>query len=718
MTEGDADSKAGGGPPPVFISYASADAAHATALVHALERNDIKCWIAPRDVKAGALYADAIVRAISSAKALILVLSERAIASSHVSKEIERASSKKCPIIALRIDAAALSPAFEYFLGESQWIEAQSHTKEFAYARLMDAVREPERVSSRPNTLSIPMAPGGTTTNRKPIRDADTLAFDRVKRIPKLDYFVDAFVSALPIRRTGVSTRWTSRRWLWAGVTAAALIVTAAIVLLRIRPDLHSSAAMSTASPAETAAPGLSTPSRSVAVFGFSNLTGDPKEDYFSAGISDELVDSLTRIDQLHVRRGPSLSSHGASVDVSAAAHKLNVANILQGSVRKSGTHVRIAVQLIDASSGDHLWSHIYDREMKDVLDLQVEIAERVASTLNVTLLGDVRQHLAEGGTTNPDAFDAYLRARFAESAQDRAGLRSGLDALDEAIQLDPKYANAYAFRANLLGQLAGEWATSSNELEDLVDHARAAAQKGVALAPNSAQAHLQLAIVMGAFGFDFRATTAEFRKAAQLEPGNSLVQVRFAEWASQFGQEEALEAIHRGVGRNPKNASGMSNLGLVLFNLRHFDEARYFLRTSADQTHNPVMRSQAGLNELALGAPEEALKYCQDRTFNYELLCMAIACHKIGRQQEAQDMLALMTKAQGEKGAYSYAQVYASWGDRDRALKWLEKAMDLKDSGLSFIVNDPFLDSLRQEPRFKQVLTRLDLPPKEGTSP
>jgi serine/threonine protein kinase/tetratricopeptide (TPR) repeat protein len=529
---------------------------------------------------------------------------------------------------------------------------------------------------------------------------ADTLVFDRAKRTSRVDQFVDGFVAALPARRTGVLTRWRSPRWLWAGVTAAALLVTtAAIVVSRAWPGLLSFAVPSTPSAAPTA-PGLAAPSRSVVVFGFSNLTGDPK-DYFSAGISEEVMNALTRINQLHVRAGPPLSPDGPSIDVSAVARKLNVANILQGSVRKTGAHLRVAVQLIDVGNGDHLWSHIYDRELKDALDLQIEIAERVASTLNVTLLGDVRQHLATGGTKNPEAYEAYLRARYGETTQDRAGLRGGLEALDEAIRLDPQYANAYAFRANLQGQYASEWASAGPEREELTAGARKDAQKGVALAPNSANAHLELAIVYSAFGINFRDADAEYHQALKLEPGNGEVRVRYAEWASQFGRQETATMAGRGSG----------NLGTVLYRLRRFEEARPILRAIADQTQNPVIRSWAGQNELALDDPTHALKYCQDKTFNYAQLCMAIAYHKLGRRKEAQDMLALMTKSQGDDGAYNYAEIYASWGDRERALHWLERAVELQDSGLSGILCDVFLDSLRQEPRFKQVVARLDLP-------
>src|SRR5205814_6512205 len=157
MAEDGGDGKASGRTPAVFISYASQDAAVAAALVEALERQGIACWLAPRDVKAGALYADAIVRAISGSKAFVLVLSESAIVSSHVGKEIERASSKKRPIIALRIDAAPLTPALEYFLSESQWVEAQTGSMEAAYAKLIDDIRDPARAA--PESL-LAVAPG------------------------------------------------------------------------------------------------------------------------------------------------------------------------------------------------------------------------------------------------------------------------------------------------------------------------------------------------------------------------------------------------------------------------------------------------------------------------------------------------------------------------------------------------------------------------------
>jgi serine/threonine protein kinase/tetratricopeptide (TPR) repeat protein len=551
---------------------------------------------------------------------------------------------------------------------------------------------------------SLPNIEGLAAPQRRLL--AEALAFDAAKRPSKVEHFVEGFVEGLPRQqRASRHPRWTSSRWLLTAASVAALGVMAAIVMWRTHPGLSPAAVTVTGSAGQPAVASPSAPARSVVVFGFSNLTGDPK-DYFAVGISEEITNALTRINQLHVRSGPFLSPDGPPVDVSAVAHKLNVANVLQGSVRKAGSRVRVAVQLIDAGNGDHLWSQVYDRELKDALDLQAEIAERVAGTLNVTLLGDVRQHLAEGGTTNPDAYEAYLRARYGETFQDRKGLRSGLDALEEAIRLDPKFAKAYAFQADLQLQLASEWAGSPREADELLEGARVSAKKGVALAPDSGDAHLELALVLSCSLTDFRAADMEFRKALALEPKNGLVGVRYAEWAARFGRQEAATIALQAVGH-----SG-SNYGIVLHLLRRFEEARPILKIAADrEPDNPVVHSWVGFNELALGAPREALKYCQDKTFNYAQECMAIAYHQLGRRKDAQDMLALLMKGQGDKSPYAYASVYASWGDRERAMHYLQKAVDQKDGQLGDILYDPFLDSLRQDPRFQRIVTQLDLP-------
>ena len=240
----------------VFISYASQDAAVAGALVEALERHGVGCWIAPRDVKAGALYADAIVRAISGAKAFVLVLSESAIASSHVGKEIERASSKKRPIIALRIDAAPLTPALEYFLSESQWVEAQTGSMEAAYAKLIDDIRDPARTAPR-HTPAVPLGVSVATG-----RSAH----------PKL-------------------------RFNWILLAVGTVFVVAALLVYKIWISSHVAqekpVATTSLGPAAgvPAQPAIS--DKSVAVLPFVDMSEKKDQEYFSDGLSEELIDML-----------------------------------------------------------------------------------------------------------------------------------------------------------------------------------------------------------------------------------------------------------------------------------------------------------------------------------------------------------------------------------------------------------------------------------------
>ena len=278
------------------------------------------------------------------------------------------------------------------------------------------------------------------------------------------------------------------------------------------------------ASPAsKSASSAFAPPPHSIAVMPFVNMSGDAKDEYFSDGLSEELLHALTRINELHVAaRTSSFSFKGTAVDIPTIARRLNVGTVLEGSVRKAGDRVRITTQLIDAISGYHVWSQTFDRELDDILALQTEIATSVARALKITLLGEAQQKLVVGGTANPFAFDAYLRGRQGESIQDQANLRAALAALDEAVTLDPNYALAHAFRADVLAQLAGMWAQDAKERERLSADARAAAMIGVALAPESGRVYSALAGVLASTTVDYKATDAAYRRSIALEPGNA----------------------------------------------------------------------------------------------------------------------------------------------------------------------------------------------------
>src|SRR3984957_8616558 len=395
-----------GDPPPspaveVFISYASHDAAVANAVVEILERHGITCWVAPRDVVPGSLYADEIVGAINDAKLVVLILSEHSIASPHVGKEIERASSKRRRIISLHIDSAPLTRAFEYFLSESQWIDDGAGGFEAAAAKLVEAVRrhlDPSAAGEAHGHLG---------------------------------------------RQTGPPAAPSGRRWLMVGGVVMVLLALAYLFLDRFWVATRVG---------EPAAPipavvAFAPPPHSIAVLPFVNMSGDASQEYFSDGISEELLDALSRLDQLHVvARTSSFSFKGQAVDTSTIARKFNVGSILEGSVRRAGNTVRITVKLIDGGNGFHVWSQTYDRNLSDILQVQTEVATAVASELKLKLAGDEAGKIEAGGTTNPDAYDAFLRGeQLYSKASGGESWRSALMFFDQAITLDPKYAFAYA---------------------------------------------------------------------------------------------------------------------------------------------------------------------------------------------------------------------------------------------------------------------------------
>ena len=352
----------------VFISYASQDAAVAAALVEALERRGIACWIAPRDVKAGALYADSIVRAISGAKAFVLVLSESAIASSHVGKEVERASSKKRPIIALRVDAAPLTPALEYFLSESQWVEARAGNMEAAYSRLIDAIREPEQTGPG----IIPAVTSGTSAG------------------------------------TASAAHLQSRR---NRVLLAAGLAVVAVALAALLADKFWLAKHVTAE--EPAAATNVVSDKSIAVLPFTDMSEKKDQEYFGDGMAEEILDLLAKIPGLTViGRTSSFQFKGKNADLRTIGTQLNAAYVLEGSVRKSGDQVRITAQLINTRTGTHEWSETYDRHIGDVLKLQDAIAAAVVRELQLTVASGSLN--PRSTPKNADAYDLILRGRHA----------------------------------------------------------------------------------------------------------------------------------------------------------------------------------------------------------------------------------------------------------------------------------------------------------------
>jgi TolB-like protein/Tfp pilus assembly protein PilF len=459
-------------------------------------------------------------------------------------------------------------------------------------------------------------------------------------------------------------------------------------------------------------------PPHSIAVLPFVNMSGDKEQEYFSDGLTEELLNSLAEVNELQVAaRTSAFSFKGKDTDIGTIARKLNVETVLEGGVRRSGNTVRITTQLINAATGFHLWSKTYDRDLGDVLKLQTEIATAVAEALKITLLGDISAKIELGGTRNPAAFDAYLRASKLywawQSAKDE---QAAIDTYTEAIGLDPNYALAYAARSIAHGGFAENWATTETAIRANLDNAQVDARKAIALAADLSEGHLALALVYARTP-DFTRAAQEYERALALGPSNARVLKTSGIFAVYMGHDDAgLAALRRAVALDPLNSNPRYWLALALRLLRHYDEAVAAFRDAQTLAPNDLSwNAEIGITYYLMGDFQDARSFCEKKAevqFQVDTQhCLAMTYDKLGRRADAEAMLAKLRAYAGESGALSYTEIYAQWGDPSQALTWLETALRLRDPGLYSTKADPLLYPLRKEPRFQAIERELKFP-------
>jgi TolB-like protein/tetratricopeptide (TPR) repeat protein len=520
---------------------------------------------------------------------------------------------------------------------------------------------------------------------------------------------------AAPLR-AAVSVRPAiARRW-WK----AALIAIIGILVVAIGYGALNRLVQSRSPVADAFKP----PKHSVAVLPFVNMSGDKEQDYFSDGLTEELLNALARINELQVAaRTSAFSFKDKDVNVGSIARQLNVASILEGSVRRSGHTVRITAQLINGSTGFHLWSETYDRDLGDVLKLQTDIANAVTGALKVTLLESVTLKTELGGTHDPVAFDAYLRGlkltRIAMSATPM-DCRGPIDAFSEAIAHDAEYALAYANRAVIT------WACATNSPDWLSQQqpgqktVRADAERAVALAPNLAEGYVALSELEQGL-LHFGASDRACARARELAPGSTQVLNRCSLLAAYFGQAEtAVSGARHAVALDPLDPLSHRILGDTLRFARRYGEAisAYQASIAIDPGHAAEAYGLRGLTFFSAGDLPLARSSCEVNRDNYRSrICLALVYQRLGRVADASTVFEKLRQFAGEASAYQYAEIMAQWGERQLALKWLEKALQLRDPGMTYTKTDPLLDPLREEPRFQAVLRELNFP-SEPTAP
>jgi len=458
----------------------------------------------------------------------------------------------------------------------------------------------------------------------------------------------------------------------------------------------------------------FSPPAHSIAVLPFVNMSGDKDQDYFSDGLSEELLNDLSRINELQVTgRTSSFYFKGKDVDLATVARKLNVGAVLEGSVRRYRHTVRITTQLINAVTGFHLWSQTYDRDLGDILKLQTEIAASVAAALQATLLGDLAAKIELGGTRNPAAFDAYLRGIKAYSSfNDTEELQGVIAALTEAIRLDPNYAVALAKRSAVLSLYAASYAKGS-EIRESFDIAEVDARKAIALAPDLAEGHAALAYFLEAGSLDFRRADEEYEHARALSPGNAFVLSGYGHFNVLMGRTEvAIVAMRRAVALNPLDSFTRSLLGQVLYWAHRYDEsiATYQEELVLDR-ENPDAYEYRGLAYYALGNFQQARSTCEVNPDAETQTCLAITYDKLGRRADAKAALEKLKASGGDRNALDIAEIYAQWGNSAKAMEWLEVALRVREPWLVALRADPLFDSLRKDPRFQAIEAELKFP-------
>ena len=654
-----------------FVSYAAADKATADTLTTWLEERGIRCWIAPRDVPAGALYADAIVRAINEAPALVLLLSRNATGSPHVGKELERASSKNKQIIAVRLDDAALTPAFEYFLSESQWVDVAAEGRDGAFARVAQALknpaapRQPQTPDPAPGTPPMPATLAAPTA--------------------------PAAVAAPPRRGSRVA--------LLASLAVVVALLGAGVYFLRGAHGPNGAGAAT---------------DKSIAVLPFADMSQAHDQEFFADGMAEQILDMLAKIPSLKViARTSSFQFKGKSEDARVVGEKLGVTTLLEGSVRKAGERLRITAQLIRTADGSQLWSEVYDREVRDVFRTQDEIADAVVGALKVSLLGAPEQHAVP--TANTAAYTLYLQALASARGFSRADQDAALAQVQQALALDPNFAPSWALLANVYG--ATMVFGTTEPFQKVAEKMTNAAQRALALDPKLAGPHVILA---NAFfvDYDYATSQREFRQALELEPHNPDALGLSAYLSIAACHLDDAERYSRQlIERDPLSVDPYRALATALWFHGRLGEAEaMYRRAIALSPGAESMHWRLTLVLLSADRPQEAFEVANAETSHYwRLMARVATLDALARPAEADQALAELEADPVIRvsGQYQLAQIYAHRGDRERAFAYLERARQARDPGFAnYLKCDPTLAQLRSDPRYKALLAQLNLPP------
>jgi TolB-like protein/Tfp pilus assembly protein PilF len=538
-------------------------------------------------------------------------------------------------------------------------------------------------------------------------------------------FLLPVVIDDTPEPTARVPDRFRERQWskLPAGECSPAFAEWVAQVVSGSAPSSAPRAIVSSAAQISGAMAGPpKTPS--IAVLPLLNISRDEEGAHFADGLAEELLSVLASIPGLRVAsRTSSFSFKGTNTDLAIIAGKLNVATLLEGSVRKAGKRVRITAQLIRVADDSHLWSKTYDRELDDIFEVQDDIAQSVVKELRTALMGSdagptaAAEARAEvkaatvGRTANAKAYELYLQARsFADKMTEAEGVRS-IALYEQALALDPSFAQAWAgLSAALLLQTHNGLAASYAEGYEA---ARKAASSALVIAPGLAEAHACLGTVLISYDWDWRAADEEFRQALTVAPNNGDVLIAAGTLATALGrEEESIRLFRQATSLDPLRASLRVWLGLTLYIFGRYDEAEKEALSVLEG--NPSQGRMYGLLSyvrLQQGRAGEALEFAERESTTWtRLTAQALAEHSLGNAAGSDAALSRLTAEFDIDAAFQIAEIHAWRGDNDRAFEWLERAYKHHDPGLAVWNGDPLLRRLHGDQRWPKLLAKMGL--------
>jgi adenylate cyclase len=463
----------------------------------------------------------------------------------------------------------------------------------------------------------------------------------------------------------------------------------------------------------------------SIAVLPFVNTSDDAANEYFADGLAEELLNVLSKIRGLRVAsRTSAFSFKGAKVDIPTMAQKLNVATILEGSVRKAGNRVRISAQLIHVATDSHMWSATYDRQLEDIFAVQDDIAQSVVKELRSALMGEKPdattsaavkaeiQAAARGRGENAEAYRLYLQANFHSDRYTAEDFATAIEAYREALKLDPNYALAWAGLSTAYAHGTGQgWLGTT--LDEGFRLAREAAEKAMQLAPDLAEAHDALGVIRYSNDWDWKGAEASFARALELAPGNVRVICNAMFMLHARGRyNESIALLRQAVELDPLSGTVYRELATCYLVSGRLDEAQTAIRKSLELSpHAGFAHYFRSIICLAQGRLDEALEAAKREIHaTFRLLSLANVYHAQGRRTESDAALEELIETAPDTAAFQIAEIFAYRDDRDQAFAWLERAYAQRDAGMSMARSSPSLRGLHGDPRWLPFLEKVGL--------